>query len=624
MRILYRTLIGLCLMALQALGFANQVIKQSAWLEDPTGKWTLQDVQGREFEPYRGLLNKGYSDKALWIRIEIEPGHAPIDQSQDQLPLVLRVRPSFVDDIRLYDGSASAVQIAGDLHSKSTQPYKTLNHNFFVQQGAMPRTLWLRIETTSSRVVHFELLTLQAALAADRAQELFFHVNVSFLLLLTVWAVIQWLASRDKVIGWFAISKMILLVHTVSYFGFPALQWPDWLSPTGPSYLVSLFAILACVAALEFQRHFLSSLKTAKSLLWGMKVVVGLAVLTLLALLLGFERIAVAANSWLLGCATILMFITAMSARIPWLKPKNILPDTYPSKSLLVGTYAVIMVALVFQGLTLVGLIPSEILALNGIVFYGALSSLMMFGLLNMRNRGIQQKHLQTLIDLANVSQGREKERLQREDQEKLFTMLAHEMKTPLATLQMWMDAGKLKRETVERAIHDMNQVIERCVHAGQLSDQGLQPMYETVLAHKLTETAIVNCRSPDRIQVVGGLPLSQISTDAQMFGIVLGNLLDNACKYSPPFSQVHVSLQAHTKDGRAGWLWTIRNHVGLAGMPDPAQLFVKYYRSAHARRQSGSGLGLFLVKRLLELLGGEIWHEPDSERISFCFWLPA
>ena len=181
MRILYRTLIGLCLMALQALGFANQVIKQSAWLEDPTGKWTLQDVQGREFEPYRGLLNKGYSDKALWIRIEIEPGHAPIDQSQDQLPLVLRVRPSFVDDIRLYDGSASAAKIAGDLHSKSTQPYRTLNHNLFVQQGATPRTLWLRIETTSSRVVHFELLTLQAALAADRAQELFFHVNVSFL-----------------------------------------------------------------------------------------------------------------------------------------------------------------------------------------------------------------------------------------------------------------------------------------------------------------------------------------------------------------------------------------------------------------------------------------------------------
>lgn len=599
-------------------------ITESAWIEDPTGQWTLEDVQQREFTPFTGLLNQGYSDKALWVRLKIDPVKGQVDQSQRQLPLVLRVRPSFIDDIRLYDELASSVQIAGDLHSKSTQDYRTLNHNFFVQQGAAPRILWLRMETTSSRLVHFDLMNFPETLEADREQQLFFNVNVLLLLLLIFWAVIQWLNLRDKVIGWFVVSKAVLLIYTVTYFGFPSLVWPAWLSPSGPSHLVSLFAILACITSLEFQRHFLSSLNTAKSLLWGMKVVVIVGVLIFLALLFGYERMALPANSWLLGGSTILMFMTAMSAPIPWKKPKNTPGEAYISKGVLVSIYAMIMIALLSQGLTLVGLIPSEILALNGIVMYGAISSMMMFGLLHKRTRGTRQKYLQTLIDLENVSQGREKERIQSEDQEKLFAMLAHELKTPLATLQMWLNSGQLPHEQMERAIRDMNLVIERCVHAGQISDEGLKPVWQTVRAEDLTAEVIADCRHPERVQFEADAKPSMIKTDVQMLTIALGNLLDNACKYSAPHTPIHLALRAELKDGQEGWRWTISNQVGQAGEPNPEQLFNKYYRSPHARRQSGSGLGLFLVKRLLELLGGHIWYAPTSDQISFSFWLPA
>ena len=620
----YRFIVGFFLLACHAWAIANSPKTESAWLEDPTGQWTLEDVQPREFTPFTGLLNKGYSDKALWIRLKIEPVNGQADRTPNQLPLILRVRPSFIDDIRLYDPLSSTVQIAGDLHSKSTQDYRTLNHNFLVQQGAAPRTLWLRMESTSSRLVHFDLLALPVALEEDRAQELFFNVNVSFLLLLTCWAVVQWFTLRDKVIGWFAISKVVLLIYTVAYFGFPALVWPDGLSPAGPSDLVSLFAILACISSLEFQRQFLSSLKTAKSLLWAMKVVVGLGVFILLAQLLGYERMALPANSLLLGCATILMFMTAMTAPIPWLKPKNASPDAYLSKIVLVGIYALIMIALLLQGLTLLGLIPSEIFALNGIVMYGALSSLMMFGLLNRRNRGIRQRYLHTLVELENVRQGREKERIQKEDQEKLFAMLAHELKTPLATLQMWMNSGQPRRDQMERAIRDMNLVIERCVHAGQISDEGLKPVWQDVDAKELTVNAIADCAYPARVQFNADAQPSWIKTDVQMLTIALSNLLDNACKYSAPHTPIQVLLCSELKDGQDGWRWTISNQVGQAGLPNPEQLFTKYYRSPHARRQSGSGLGLFLVKRLLELLEGHIGYTLESDQISFSVWLPG
>ena len=90
------------------------------------------------------------------------------------------------------------------------------------------------------------------------------------------------------------------------------------------------------------------------------------------------------------------------------------------------------------------------------------------------------------------------------------------------------------------------------------------------------------------------------------MLTIVLSNLIDNACKYSAPNTPIQVSLELETKDGRDGCLWTICNQVGQAGFPDPEKVFTKYYRSPHARRQSGSGLGLYLVKRLITLFQGD------------------
>ena len=67
-----------------------------------------------------------------------------------------------------------------------------------------------------------------------------------------------------------------------------------------------------------------------------------------------------------------------------------------------------------------------------------------------------------------------------------------------------------------------------------------------------------------------------------------------------------------------------VENDAGQAGLPDPAKVFQKYYRSHRAQSQIGSGLGLYLVQGLVRLLGGGIAYEPLSNRVRFRLWLPC
>ena len=108
------------------------------------------------------------------------------------------------------------------------------------------------------------------------------------------------------------------------------------------------------------------------------------------------------------------------------------------------------------------------------------------------------------------------------------------------------------------------------------------------------------------------------------MLQIVLSNLLDNACKYGQPPKRISLELTPWLLNERPGWRWRISNSINPGDAPEANRLFEKYYRSPQARRQSGSGLGLFLVKGLVDLMQGTITYELKDERVTFEIWLPS
>ena len=269
------------------------------------------------------------------------------------------------------------------------------------------------------------------------------------------------------------------------------------------------------------------------------------------------------------------------------------------------------------------GLIDASLIGIFGTLAYTVCDGIIMFIFLQFRAKNLQKEHEKVTLDLHRSQEKAKVEGRHRKEQSQLFAMLAHEMKTPLATLRMRMESGPLERHTMERTIADMNQVIERCVHTGQLADQGLQPALQEVMPVALTRSCIQVCRMPESIDLSAPEDEGPLHTDAQMLSIALGNLLDNACKYSAPQSRIRVTLASSVQNGGSGWLWRVDSLAGPAGLPATDRLFEKYYRSPHARRLSGSGLGLFLVKGLLDLLQGSIHYEAQDDHAVFSIWVP-
>jgi CheY-like chemotaxis protein/anti-sigma regulatory factor (Ser/Thr protein kinase) len=113
-----------------------------------------------------------------------------------------------------------------------------------------------------------------------------------------------------------------------------------------------------------------------------------------------------------------------------------------------------------------------------------------------------------------------------------------------------------------------------------------------------------------------------EIRADKSKFKQVLYNLLSNAIKFTPQGGKVWVSARADTED--------LIVDVGDTGVGIPAEhhkrIFDEFYQLDHAttRQVEGTGLGLSLTRRLVELHGGSISLESDPGRGSvFTFRLP-
>ena len=108
------------------------------------------------------------------------------------------------------------------------------------------------------------------------------------------------------------------------------------------------------------------------------------------------------------------------------------------------------------------------------------------------------------------------------------------------------------------------------------------------------------------------------VSADPKLLLMVLQNILSNAIKYTPNGGSIETEIiVSNTQDRESHFLIRISD-TGY-GIPEKQQhkIFTKLFRADNVREKDtdGTGLGLYIVKSIVDLLGGEIWFESEEEK---------
>ncbi len=173
--------------------------------------------------------------------------------------------------------------------------------------------------------------------------------------------------------------------------------------------------------------------------------------------------------------------------------------------------------------------------------------------------------------------------------------------------------------EHLERLVNDLLDLSE--VQWGHLNLH-----YETFyLADLLTESARSVQASAEQHHISLDIKAhdTKIQADRVRIGQVVGNILDNAVKYSPNGGQVSIYLQEHEDN------YTVSiSDQGMGVSPEQFDhIFERFYRVHNTASQhfSGIGLGLYVAKAIIDQHGGRIWLSSDQRTGStFHFTLPS
>jgi two-component system sensor histidine kinase KdpD len=239
----------------------------------------------------------------------------------------------------------------------------------------------------------------------------------------------------------------------------------------------------------------------------------------------------------------------------------------------------------------------------------------------------LERKHYVEVARDALISM--ESERLRNS----LLSAISHDLRTPLTSLLGIADQLRqapdmpadrhAQLETMYDQAFRMQQLVVNLLDMARLQAGSVQlnsqwQVLEEVLGSALRAMQPVSQQHRIEVTLPPELPLLQF--DAVLLERVFCNLLDNACKYSPPNTTIRISAQQHPGEV---WVTVADEGWGLpAGME--TQIFQKFTRGKVESPQPGVGLGLSICKAIIQAHGGALWAEAQQPHgTRFIFSLP-
>jgi diguanylate cyclase (GGDEF)-like protein len=276
---------------------ASDLILSRAVLEDVSGTLTIADVARREIATTGPALPVGSTNSVYWMHLRIK---APADGSK----AVLFIRPNYLNEIRLYVAGPGNPQnwetrVTGNRYAYSQRDRTSMTLGFVVNVTAPEATYYLRIKTRNSLGLSVEALDLEEAEQRDHHRDLIMVFFVTSMLFLVLWAFHSYLLEHQRVVGLFALHQVVYTLYGIAATGYFAP-----LSPAGFPQLSDEAELVLYLAInftiLLFCRELFKPYEPPRFLMHGLNLLLCISLLLLLALTLGYDTLAVNANSMLI------------------------------------------------------------------------------------------------------------------------------------------------------------------------------------------------------------------------------------------------------------------------------------------------------------------------------------
>lgn len=236
-------------------------------------------------------------------------------------------------------------------------------------------------------------------------------------------------------------------------------------------------------------------------------------------------------------------------------------------------------------------------------------------------------------LSFRDVTREREVDRMKSD----FVSLVTHQLRTPLAGIKWLLEltAGEPglsedirsyvqdARESADRLVGLVNDLLDVArLEQGRLKIDAQETDLGALTRSVVDEVRLLAGEKGHRLSIAGADEIPAVVVDPMLLRQVVTNLLSNAIKYSPPNGSIAIRMRYD--DGAVAW--AIQDSGIGVPKAEQGRLFEKFFRAENAATTvtDGTGLGLYLVRLIVERFGGRVWCESEEcQGARFTFTLP-
>jgi len=589
--------------------------KQLQYYIDPMGNKTIEELISMDESQFSlgqsDVLNFGFINQYVWIRWQ--PNETLKDTRHNHMMSIDFAAINEIEWYSVHQGVPVREYVTGTNSVFSSRPIKQVEFSFpLMRKGKMPEAVYLRVRASNALILPIKIRSNQEMYSEKYKKNLLWGALFGLLILISIINLFLFvLIKKTYYLYYMGYTLFVgLILSSLSGHGFMVL-WPNL--PDVNRFSIAFFTCVMIFFGLMFSMEYLSVKKySVKTYNFGVFFSILALSVAIVSLFISYDMSFVA--------ALLASFFAPFAAFLGFqgIKRKKIGAKIYTA------AWMIYLIGVSHYALIVLNVIEASMFKMH-LKEFGAIAEMLLLSIgiaIQMRNALNKQRELQ--LQVSDTLRERN-EALQKsaKTKEELFTIMTHELRTPMngiiGSIDNMIGASDFSGANaafvaLKHSSYEMMHLVESMLLYQEIHAGGVQMDNRSIdfidALEKTSHHYTVLCESKGlqfQYQPLGEIP-KYIHVDGYKLFTSLYKVIDNAVKFTESGRvALRVAFSYHSPSGALEFT-VIDSGYGIDG-DRLDTLFQPFEQDSVGltRGSGGLGLGLVLVKGLVDLLGGEL-----------------